>query len=260
MKSVTGRSIVPAAEYTNAASSGANDGERYCIVCGNKGTKVFATTMRNHVDVRYWSLIDDTYRFSTTPGCNVVYYSNAAGIYFLTDEVKTPCALKETDSVKPVCYCMGITEDNIKAEILGKACCDSLEDIEAYTRAGTGKWCFVTNPSGKCCRDYLPSIVDKFLKQVKEPRVRLLLADVASRLSRESDDFTDITLSVQGMTCESCAVLVKEALKGAGADSVLVSLSGKTVTAKVPEGLSPEEAARAVTDAGFEAVVTEKST
>lgn len=63
MKSVTGRSIVPAAEYTNAASSGANDGERYCIVCGNKGTKVFATTMRNHVDVRYWSFIDDTYRF-----------------------------------------------------------------------------------------------------------------------------------------------------------------------------------------------------
>ncbi|MCL4346664.1 MAG: (2Fe-2S)-binding protein [Candidatus Thermoplasmatota archaeon] len=255
MKSVKGKRVAESAEYEKAVSRDRSNADKYCLVCGTKGTKVFPTTMRNHVDVRYWSLVDDTYRFSPEPDCNVIYYSNADGLYFFNDEVKTPYALKEMASPRPVCYCMGVTEEEIKTEILSKGCCDSLEDIEEYTRAGTGKWCFVTNPSGKCCREYLPGIVDKFLKQVKEPHLRLKLTDVANRLSGSGDDFVDVALRVEGMTCESCATTVRATLESIGAESPSVSLKDKKATARIPKTLRPEDVAKAVSDAGYESSV-----
>ena len=255
MKSVTGKRVTPSKEFLDATVADKKDEEKYCLVCGTKGTKAFPTTIRNHVDVKYWALINDSYRFSQEPDCNVIYYNNRDGIYFFNDEVKTPYALKEVASPRPVCYCIGVTEEDIKNEILSKGCCDSLEDIEEYTRAGTGKWCFVTNPSGKCCREYLPAVVEKFLKQAKEPRLKSQLSGVADRLRGNDADFADITLKVEGMTCNSCVTTVKAALEGIGAESTVVSLKDKQATAKIPRIIRPEDAAKAVSDAGYESSV-----
>ncbi len=257
MKSVTGKRVTPSKEFLEATLADKGDEEKYCLVCGTKGTKAFPTTIRNHVDVKYWALINDSYRFSSESSCDVIYYSNRDGIYFFSDEVKTPYALKELASPRPVCYCIGITEDDIKNEILNKGCCDSLEDIEEYTRAGTGKWCFVTNPSGKCCREYLPGIVEKFLKQIEEPRVKSQLSVVANKLKGDDVDFTDVTLKIEGMTCDSCVTTVKSALEGIGAESAMVSLKDKRATAKIPRAIRPEDAAKAVSDAGYESTVVD---
>ena len=114
MISATGRMVVPSEEYLRAVSQDSSTRDTRCLVCGYVGTRVFPATMRNHVGARYWPLIDDSYRFSSNAECSVIYYSNIAGIYFFSDEIKTPCALKGTDSPRPVCYCMGITEEDIR--------------------------------------------------------------------------------------------------------------------------------------------------
>ncbi len=106
--------VVPSEEYLRAVSQDSSTRDTRCLVCGYVGTRVFPATMRNHVGARYWPLIDDSYRFSSNAECSVIYYSNIAGIYFFSDEIKTPCALKGIDSPRPVCYCMGITEEDIR--------------------------------------------------------------------------------------------------------------------------------------------------
>ncbi len=100
-------------------------------------------------------------------------------------------------------------------------------------------------------------IVEKFLKQVEEPRVRNRLAGVADRLVREPVDFVEVVLEVRGMTCESCVVSVKAAPERIGTVATSVSLQERRATAKIPSGVGPEEADRAVSETGFEAVVVE---
>lgn len=70
---------------------------------------------------------------------------------------------KEKEGLRPICYYLGVLEEHIRYEVLKKGCCDSLEDIVEFTKAGTGKWWLTTNPSGKCCRDYLPGVVGRYL-------------------------------------------------------------------------------------------------
>ena len=253
--SATGRQVKPSGKYEGIEDE--KEREKFCAVCGVKGTKIFQTTMLNHLDVSHWKKIDDSFRFSGNPDCDVIYFSNRVGLYFFQDEVKTVYGPKGGDGERPVCYCLGVTKEMIRHEIVDKKCCDSLKDIEAYTKAGTGKWCFVTNPSGRCCREYLPSIVDEYLNELKSATPGKELGSIAADLEMTVPKQHQVKLRVEGMTCSSCAVTVKAALESIGGSAVQVSVSQNSAVALLPAEVTDKEAEEAVTDAGYPSSLTE---
>ncbi len=231
------------------------DRETRCMLCGIRGTKVFETTLRNHLDPAHWKRIDGTFRFSDNPLCDVIYFSNKQGLYFLKSEVRTIFGPKQKDGIKPLCYCLGVTEEDIRHEIFDKKCCDSLDAVEAYTKAGTGRWCFVTNPSGRCCREYLPRKVEGYLKEARDKEATELLAQVARKLEVTNMSQNKVELKVSGMTCESCAATVRAALEELGGTGIEIFVPEGKASAIFPPNIQAMEAARAVTDSGYEAAV-----
>jgi hypothetical protein len=137
------------------------DPTKACPVCGLRGRRVVALTVTAHLRPEYWSALGDGFWFCWTRECPIFYYDNARRIYVSKDprEVRSRFGLKELGAPRPICYCLGVNAERIFEEVETKGCCDSLEDVERYTRAGTGKWCVTTNPSGVCCRAYLKELV-----------------------------------------------------------------------------------------------------
>jgi copper chaperone CopZ len=252
-RSVTGQELVVSPAYRDAATA-PEEAERLCIGCGKKGKKVLKVTAATHVDPVYWDLLNDGFWFSPTSDCDVFYYNNRDGVYFLKDEVKTRYGLKEREPPRPICYCLQVTEEQIEEEILQRGCCYSLEDIVEYTKAGTGKWCLTTNPSGKCCREYLLEVVDRYLEKAGRKPVRKDLARVKEQLQAGGPQ-AEISLEVGGMTCESCATAIKSTLEELGAKEVRVSVKAGEAHLRAPASVPPDEVAKAVQDLGYRARV-----
>ncbi len=134
-----------------------------CPLCLNKGKRVFKKTMSNHVWPKYWKLIDEQgFFFCETRPCLIVYFNNDKSIYFGLNDLHSVVMHKlAIESLfRPVCYCMSVLEETILEELLVKQCCDSLEDIKAYTSANKGKSCVITNPSGRCCGKPIKEIIE----------------------------------------------------------------------------------------------------
>jgi copper chaperone CopZ len=223
-----------------------------CNVCGQVGTKVLRVTMGVHVKEDKWPQLSQGFRFCWTPDCDVVYYNNERGIYFRKEDVKTRVGLKETTYPRPVCYCMNVTEERISEEILEKKCCSSLEDIKAYTRAGEGKWCLTTNPTGRCCREYLVRVIDKYLSEVN--------AGLAGELRQMEEDLAKaeehrVTMKIEGLTCAGCVGSVAAALEEAGAKGAELSLKKGTAVAVVRDPKLVDKLLKAVEDAGYRAKI-----
>lgn len=51
--------------------------------------------------------------------------------------------------MKIICYCKGVSEEEIIRHVAIDRCCSSMEDIRRHTGANTGCECAVKNPSGK---------------------------------------------------------------------------------------------------------------
>jgi len=253
IKSVTGKEVPISSKYEEASSSNPDLATNYCKVCGEKGRRVLQVTAATHIDSKYWNLLADGFRFSYTKDCPVIYFNNNTGTYFLKDEVKTRFGLKESEDPRPICYCLAINEEHIRYEILKKSCCDSLEDIVEYTKAGTGKWCLTTNPSGKCCKEYLPEIVDKYLG-MNEAKV------VHKDLQKVKEDMTEeivkkVVMKVDGMTCEGCSSGVCSIIENAGGKDVKVSFKDGTAELSAKADLQPDEITKAIEDGGYGAKV-----
>lgn len=229
-----------------------------CKVCGRVGTKVLRVTMGVHTKEKNWPLIGPGFRFCWTPDCDVVYYNNEKGVYLRKKDVKTRIGIKETSPPRPVCYCMNVTEERIAEEILEKKCCSSLEDIKAYTKAGEGKWCLTTNPTGRCCREYLVKVIDKYLARAN--------SGVAGELKQMGEELAGVdeyrvTMRVEGLTCDGCVGSVTAALEEAGAKGAEVSLDEGKAVAVVKDTKIVDKLLRAVEDAGYKAklIYMEKS-
>jgi copper chaperone CopZ len=220
-----------------------------CKVCGNVGRRVMQVTMATHLAAEHWNLINEGYFFCFTPTCPIIYYNNTKDIYFSKFDVKTRFGPKESEPPRPICYCLQVTEEQIENEILLKGCCYSLEDIEAYTRAGTGKWCLTTNPSGKCCREYLPVTIGKYLEKARGGPAEKALNKVALLVE---EPYQSVELYVDGMTCESCVVAVRTTIEQLGGKNVVVSLAEGKAKAVIPIALKPEQLAQQLSEMGYD--------
>lgn len=243
-------------KYLEVAKKSLEEVNKLCKVCGEPGLRVLPVTMATHIGAEYWRYLYDGFRFSPTPECPVIYYNNRTDTYFLKDEVKTRFGLKEKEPPRPLCYCLQVTEEQIADEILNKKCCFSLKDIVAYSKAGTGKWCLTTNPSGKCCRDYLGPVVDRYLEMAGAKAVQRELKMVKQHLTGE-EPLKRVVLSVKGMACESCATSVSSILEKMGGMNVKVSMEKGRAELKAPTSIPDDELVAAVEDLGYNASVEE---
>jgi copper chaperone CopZ/bacterioferritin-associated ferredoxin len=219
LRSVSGRSFPVSEIFLKLAKEGAGTRD-ICPACGSRGHMVMKVTVSNHVDSSMWRLLrSEWFWFCSNPRCSIVYYNNDLGVYFLKDEVRTRVFHKEPPGDRPVCYCLSVTESLIREEIMVKKCCDSLEDIQRFTRAGTGRWCPITNPSGKCCREYLADLIHSILSERPGEPVERRLEELGRsfRLEiRSTPARGGAILLIEGMSCEGCAVAVRTALESLG--------------------------------------------
>lgn len=118
--------------------------------CGRKGLKVKKITVGNHVNPEYWHLLDEEFYFCPNPDCEVVYFNGK--VRLTINEVKTKVFFKEKGSPRPLCYCKQVTEEDVINAIMKGA--RSVEEVEELTGIGNGGHCVVTNPSGRCCRQF----------------------------------------------------------------------------------------------------------
>jgi len=255
LRSVTGRALKVSTEYIELSKGGARPKD-VCPVNGSRGHRVMKATVSNHVDSSFWRYLkSDWFWFCDDPKCPVVYYNNELEVYFLRDEVKTKVFQKELSEDRPVCYCLSVTEAMIREEIMVKRCCDSLEDIQKFTKAGTGRWCPITNPSGKCCKEYLGQLIESMLEErgVEEglrPRLkdleRSFRLEIPSKPSRG-----EAMVLVEGMSCEGCAVAVREALENSGALVRTVDWRSGLVHVSSLGDLKPEDLKDAIEAIGY---------
>ena len=215
--------------------------------------------MGNHVDTRFWSLLDRNFWFCPTKDCDIVYFNNRRGIYFVKDEVNVPVFHKEDDPSRPVCYCFNVTEQMIRDEIFKKGCCDSLEDIAEYTKAGTGRWCPITNPSGKCCKEYLEPLVEDLLKMLPKEGMEQGMHVINILEAKPSKSpLKEVRLKVYGMTCQGCVSAVKSVLEQLEGKRINVSLSDGLVKAIFPLSTDTDLIIEGIIDSGYDAELLEE--
>lgn len=145
------------------------DKEKLCPKCGQEGQKVENITVKSLVvDGLDDQVGKEDYFLCTNPNCEIVYYNNDTGKKFLKENVKVRVWFKETEDPIPVCYCAGVTEKQIREEILVKKRAKNLKDIQQYTGAMTGGRCKYTNPTGKCCGGAVNGVIKKALEELKK--------------------------------------------------------------------------------------------
>lgn len=225
-----------------------------CPVCGRKGRRVIALTVTAHLRPEFWGILGDGFWFCWTRECPIFYYDNARALYVSKDprEVRTRFGPKETEAPRPICYCLGVGCERVFEEVEVKGCCDTLEDVERYTRAGTGKWCVTTNPAGVCCRAYLKEVVAECrVRASKVSRTRVEAID--RRLREDPGPVTTVELKVGGMDCESCGVAVTGLLEHLGARNVRVSVPDGRARAELTRATDLRKILSELTDAGYPA-------
>jgi hypothetical protein len=89
------------------------------------------------------------HRFCPDPSCDVVYF-DAGGASYVKSEIRVPVWQKEPFGDRTMCYCFGVSEESIRAEIQTTGRSDSTERVRAHIAAGRCA-CEVRNPRGVCC-------------------------------------------------------------------------------------------------------------
>ncbi|MBI4972481.1 MAG: copper chaperone Copz family protein [Candidatus Omnitrophica bacterium] len=120
-----------------------------CPGCGFKGLSVGEKTIRSLLkDIFHTEINNTPYHFCSHRECTVVYFSE--GSVFTKDKLKIKVGLKEREPPIPVCYCFGITKEDIEREINEKGFSTASERIRKKVKGGICS-CEVKNPSGRCC-------------------------------------------------------------------------------------------------------------
>ena len=230
-----------------------------CPVCGRRGRRVIAMTVTAHLRPEFWGVLGDGFWFCWTRECPIFYYDNVRAVYVSKDprEVRSRFGLKEKEAPRPICYCLGVGCERIFEEVEVKGCCDTLEDVERYTRAGTGKWCVTTNPAGVCCRVYLKEVVAE-CRDHASGAARTPVEAVRNRLQDAEAPGTRVELKVGGMDCESCGVAVTGLLEHLGGRRVRVSVVDGRAQLELPRGANLVKVLEELSDAGYTSQAVEE--
>ncbi|MBI3767253.1 MAG: hypothetical protein HY271_02040 [Deltaproteobacteria bacterium] len=122
-----------------------------CPSCHSVGQAVARETVgaMATLSVPATSLCHEHYRYCSTPGCAVVYYSGDTVVLQQSD-VRVPVNAKDAGPDVPLCYCFGHTRRTIAEEIAATGQSTAFAAITREVKAGHCA-CEVKNASGRCC-------------------------------------------------------------------------------------------------------------
>ncbi|MCA1593364.1 MAG: hypothetical protein LC754_12095 [Acidobacteria bacterium] len=134
-----------------------------CPACEDVGRKVERQTVLHHVRPEHLSRVNgEAYRFCATPSCTVVYYGED-GARFTVADVREPVTEKTSGDARPICYCFGFSEGDVRRELACHGAITIPQQISRLTKAAMCA-CEVRNPSGACCL----GLVNKIVKQLAD--------------------------------------------------------------------------------------------
>ena len=140
-----------------------------CPVSGTRSKQVDLLTVRSLVRQLPFGIKLGQYYFCDAPGCDVVYFPSHPGApMFRRADLWVRVGAKEAEDPIPVCYCFGITREDIWSEIHQTGACGTAERIRAEVQAGRCA-CEVKNPSGKCCLGNVTRTVQEALRALHTP-------------------------------------------------------------------------------------------
>jgi hypothetical protein len=123
-----------------------------CPACQAKARKVAPLTVRSLVKPELVDAVGQgPYRFCNSPGCDVVYYSEAEpGRRFLRSDLRVHVGQKSTEPPIQVCYCFDWTKGDIEREIRLTSTTTIPDRIKEKIQQGFCH-CETMNPQGTCC-------------------------------------------------------------------------------------------------------------
>jgi len=120
-----------------------------CPHCGRPGRLVDRITVKAMLRPEgLMRLSAPEHRFCATPECSVVYFGIEEA--FGREEVVVPVFQKEPAGDRPVCYCFGIGEADLRRELEETGRSSASDRIIALVKAERCA-CEVKNPQGNCC-------------------------------------------------------------------------------------------------------------
>jgi|CXWL01.1.fsa_nt_gi hypothetical protein len=121
-----------------------------CDNCGEIGRIVEKQTVVHQVKSEKLPAVSDAeYRFCGSANCDVVYYS-ADGSVFTTDDVRKLITSKTKGDNRPLCYCFGFTEGNLRREIAITGKSNVSAQVTQFIKEKLCA-CEIRNPAGSCC-------------------------------------------------------------------------------------------------------------
>ena len=135
-----------------------------CPTNGAKGREVPMTAVASLVrwEVEAHRLVDPNYFLCRDSSCETVYFGSGRSIISKGD-LRVRVGFKEKEGPIPLCYCFGVTEEDIRQEVLEMGKCPSQDRIVAEVKEGNCA-CHVKNPAGGCCL----GDITKAIKRVPE--------------------------------------------------------------------------------------------
>jgi len=122
-----------------------------CPVSDTRSKQVDTLTVKALVRRLPFGLVPAQYYFCEAPDCDVVYFpARSDAPTFRRADLLVPVGVKEKTDPIPLCYCFGVTRQDIREEIQRTGNSTVAERIKAEVKAGHCA-CEVKNPSGKCC-------------------------------------------------------------------------------------------------------------
>ncbi len=121
-----------------------------CPRCGESGRAVWRQTVVHHVKSAKLALIGNAeYKFCAAQSCAVVYFAES-GPEFTIDDVREPVTSKTEGDARPLCYCFGFTEGDVRREIESTGESTAPAQVSEFIRERFCA-CDIRNPSGACC-------------------------------------------------------------------------------------------------------------
>ena len=121
----------------------------HCPECGRPGRIVERITLKALLRPEALARLSaPEHRFCSTPECPVVYFGH--GEVFDRKELSVPVFQKEPAGARTVCYCFGITEQDLRRELVATGRATAFDRITALVKAERCA-CEVKNPQGSCC-------------------------------------------------------------------------------------------------------------
>ena len=145
-----------------------------CPQCEAKGKKVDIITLKSLLVPNAMKHLDSSgnYNFCSNANCSVVYFNGTNA--FTKDKLTVRVFQKETSHPIPVCYCFGITKEQISEEMKRTGNSGAFDEVTQYVKDKKCA-CEIRNPQGSCCLGNIKKVANEAFNQRQKsaPQERL---------------------------------------------------------------------------------------